>query len=187
MILPDTDAPHKRYPHLQAKAAETKHMTAFMVELMAQAQDWSVQAKQRLNAAVAIHDFCMLLDKAGVVPTNAQATQARDTMNVFLHNYCALHAWAKSNDRLLFHLVPKFHMAWHMAQQFKFLNQRISWTFKAEDYVGKISKLAHGCTYGISRMNVSSSICSNYRWYMHLMLSRGFVQWTCAKKCHYFL
>jgi len=176
MILPDTDASHKHYPHLKAKAAETKHMTAFMVELLAQAQDGSVQAKQRLNAAVAIHDFCMLLDKAGVVPTNAQATQARDTMNVFLHNYCALRAWAKSNDMMLFHVVPKFHMAWHMAQQFKFLNQRISWTFKTEDYVGKISKLAHGCTYGISRMNVSSSICSKYRWYLHLMLSRGFVQ-----------
>ena len=77
-------------------------------------------------------------------------------------------------------------MAWHMAQQFKFLNQRISWTFKTEDYVGKISKLAHGCTYGTSRMNVSSSICSKYRWYMHLMLSRGFVQWTCEKKVSFF-
>ena len=176
MILSDTDAPHKHYPHFKTKAAETKHMTAFMVELMQQAQDGSVQAKQRFDAAVAIHDFCKLLDESGVVPTSAQATQARDAMQVFLTNYCALNAWAKSKNKMLFHLVPKFHMAWHMAQQFKFLNPRITWTFKAEDYVGKISKLAHGCTYGTSRMNVSSSICSKYRWYMHLILSRGFLQ-----------
>ena len=32
-----------------------------------------------------------------------------------------------------------------MAQQFNFLNQRITWTFKSEDCVGKISKLAIGC------------------------------------------
>jgi hypothetical protein len=102
MILPDTDAPHKHYPHLKAKAAETKHMTAFMVELMALAQDGSAQAKQRLNAAVAIHDFCKLLDESGVAPTSAHATQARDAMQVFLTNYCALNAWAKSKNKMLF-------------------------------------------------------------------------------------
>jgi hypothetical protein len=32
-----------------------------------------------------------------------------------------------------------------MAQQFKFLKQRITWTFKSEDGVEKISKLAIGC------------------------------------------
>ena len=67
-------------------------------------------------------------------------------------------------------------MAWHMVQQFQFLNQIITWTFKAECYVGKISKLAHGCAYGTSIMNVSSSICSKYRLYMHLMLSSGLLQ-----------
>ena len=159
-----------------------------MVELTQQAHDGSLQAEQRLHAAVAIHQFCKLLDQAGVVPTNAQATQARDTMKQFLHNYCALHDWAKENDIMLFHLVPKFHMAWHMAQQFAFLNPRITWTFKAEDYVGNISKLAHGCTYGTSRMNVSSSICSKYRWFMHVRLSRGgFLQWWSNKKCHSFI
>jgi hypothetical protein len=173
MIVPDIDAPHKFFPQLKTKAAETKHLIAFMVELMQQADDGSVQARQKLAAAIAIQKFCNLLDLAGAVPTNAQATEARSTMQDFLLNYRALHDWAKESSRMLFHLVPKFHMAWHMAQQFSFLNPRLSWTFKAEDYVGKVSKLAHGCTFGTSRMNVSSSICSKYRWFMHLRLCRG--------------
>lgn len=173
MILPDTDAPHKYFPHLKTKAAETKHLIAFMVELMQLSDDGSAQARQRLAAAKSIWQFCKLLDQAPAVPSSTQATEARTTMQVFLYNYCALHDWAKENSIMLFHLVPKFHMAWHMAQHFAFLNPRLTWTFKAEDYVGKISKLAHGCTYGTSRMNVSSSICSKYRCFMHLRLSRG--------------
>jgi hypothetical protein len=144
-----------------------------MEELLQYSQDGSVQAKQRLAAASAITQFCNLLDYAHVVPTEAEAISATSTMNTFLQNYSALHGWAKANDLHLFHLVPKFHMAWHMAQLLKFLNPREAWTFKCEDYVGKISKLAHGCTFGTSRMNVSHSICSKYRWCVHLRLSRG--------------
>jgi len=173
MILPDPDSPHNAYPYFKAKASETKHMVGFMVELLKHTQDTTVQAQQKLQAAIAISQFCRLLDTSGAVPTSSEASKAKETMYTFLSNYSCLNQWAKNNNLKLFHLVPKFHMAWHMAEHFEYLNPRFTWTFKCEDYVGKISKLAHGCTFGTSRMNVSFSVCSKYRWFMHLRLSRG--------------
>jgi len=173
MILKNTDAPYKDFPYLKAKASETKHLVPIIVELIQSTQDGTAEAQHKLQAAQAIHQFCKLLDTAGPVPTEEEATSARDSMQRFLTHYTALHVWADRAEKKLFHVVPKFHMAWHMAQRFRFLNPRYAWTFKCEDYVGKISKLAHGCTYGTARMSVSQSICSKYRWCMHLRLSRG--------------
>eukprot|EP00969_Alexandrium_andersonii_P197082 8707804-Alexandrium_andersonii.AAC.1 len=55
-------------------------------------------------------------------------------------------ALAQGTD--LWHIVYKHHFAEHLAEAFAFMNPRVGWTFKAEDYVGRIAVLAHSCSFG---------------------------------------
>lgn len=172
-MITDRKAPHANFPTLKAKGSETKYMVAVFAKLAEELDVGTPESTWRKNAARSIHKFCKLLDDAPIVPSDSQAKIAKDTMAEFLKNYCLLNAWAKASERHLYHLVPKFHMAWHMAKSFHHLNPRYTWTFKTEDYVGKVSKLAHDCTFGCARTNVSRPISWKYRDCVHLRLSRG--------------
>ena len=76
------------------------------------------------------------------------------------------------------HLVFKHHMFEHMAQQCQWLNPRYTWTFKSEDYVGRISKLAHACTYGVQPSELPKKIFEKYRIMLHLKLCKQWVDDT---------
>ena len=54
------------------------------------------------------------------------------------------------------------------------MNPRRYWTFKAADLVGKMSKLAHSCTFGLAKHKLSFKILSKYRIMMHLAMARGY-------------
>jgi len=173
-MIANTKAPHAGFPYLRLSASETKHLVPIIAQVAAEVHQPSCpRSHHKLQAAIAIQQFCDLLDSSGPVPTAAEARAAVASMGEFLSNYQALHDWAIENNRMLYHVVPKFHMAWHMAYEFEYLNPRFAWTFKCEDYVGQISKLGHDCTFGMSRMNVSRPICGKIRHCTHLRLDRG--------------
>ena len=168
----DSQKPHQGHPFLKVKASEMKYLIPALVYFCKKMNDDSEIGKARLDAATSIEQFCLLLDVSPVVPNDSQAAKAIDTMNKFLFEYGKLKSLSES-DGNLYHSVPKMHMSHHMAERFKYLNPRFCWTFKCEDFVGKMSKLAHNCTYGIARLSVSASICEKTQHLMHLRLTRG--------------
>ena len=59
-----------------------------------------------------------------------------------------------------------------LSRKFKHLNCRFTWTFKIEDYVGKISTLGHNCSRGKAKSEVAKAVCEKYRECVHLRLTR---------------
>ena len=56
--------------------------------------------------------------------------------------------WAAESDRYLFHIVAKHHMGWHMCLDSRHRNPRFSASWKGGDFVGKMSRLCHLCSFG---------------------------------------
>jgi hypothetical protein len=69
-------------------------------------------------------------------------------------------------------VVPKFHYVVHLASQARCCNPRLVWAYGGEDFVGKMSKLAHSVLPGTSCFRVSSALMDKYRIAMHLLFTR---------------
>ena len=84
-----------------------------------------------------------------------------------LGHYLWLHQWATAEQRHIWHVVPKIHMAYHMSEHTRYLNPRYTWTFKGEDYVGIMSTMAHSCTFWLKRTRLSGKLCQKYLFCLH--------------------
>ena len=68
---------------------------------------------------------------------------------------------------------PKlFHSALHLFKNTKVLNFRVHHNFRSEDYVGKVSQLAHSCSFGVKPTRVPAKLVDKYRILLHLHLTR---------------
>ena len=105
-------------------------------------------------------------------PSETQANAANAAMETFLAHCTALKKEMEEQDRQLYHIVPKHHMAQHLAEAFAYMNPKFYWTFKAEDFVGKISRLGHSCSFGVAKSNLSTKLMQKYRIMVHLALAR---------------
>jgi len=90
----------------------------------------------------------------------------------FAKDYEILPAWASSEGRLLFNTAIKHHTFLHLAKDAVHCNPKHPWTFRSEDFVGQIAKLAHSCTMGTSATKISAKLSSKYRILLHLVLTR---------------
>ena len=88
--------------------------------------------------------------------------------------YSKLSGKAQKERKKLWSEVYKFHHFWHQAQQARYMNSRKFWTYMSEDFVGKISKLAHSLLHGAKPWMVPGKIAQKYRLAMHYWLRR---QW----------
>ena len=63
-----------------------------------------------------------LMDRSGLAPSDEEATQAMECMNVFSESYSKLEANADSDK--LWHKTFKFHMCRHLAAGFQWINPK---------------------------------------------------------------
>ena len=153
-MICNPSAPHQSYPYLRAKGAETRGLLPVMVEL---AKDERYNTRdlygQHMQACLQGYlDFDQCIEAADTIPTDEQALEAKRCMTKALIHNAWLNQWAVQNTRMLWHLVPKHHWARWMAEHTRWLNPTAVWTFKAEDYVGRIATIAHSCTFGTKRV-----------------------------------
>jgi hypothetical protein len=167
------DKAHSSKTYFKAKGHHTKVILPAIAKLCADADDGSAMNEHRNKALNAIVKFCKLLDVAPVVPSDLEAAMAVEFMDEFLVESEWLNSWAEKQGNMLFNLVNKHHYCWHLSRKFKYLNPRVTWTFKTEDYVGKISTLGHNCAMGKSKLLVANVLCEKYRECEHLRLTRG--------------
>jgi hypothetical protein len=166
-------SPHKDYPALKSKASEGKHLLPVLTRMSKETIVSTDAMTVHLHLAFkAIDSFCELIYTSPDVPGEELGAKAVELVTTFLCEYKWLNEWASKKKKKLFHMVPKFRMLWHMALDFKYLNPRLTWTFKTESYVGEVSRLAHSCYFAVPRARVTAPMCKQYRCLTHFKLVR---------------
>jgi hypothetical protein len=176
--------PHASFPGFHAKAAETKHFGNALLQVMRKVLDATSAVHQHmLEALASMCDLSKLFDAADIYLTTEQSDKAAALAEAFLDHYTWLHEWAEAEGRKLFHTGPlKFHTFWHLVLNARYLNPRFHWTFRNEDYVGRVSQLTHSISMGVRATKLSSKVCNKYRFLLHLRLTR--TNFGCCPAAH---
>ena len=177
----DVAKPHKHFAKLDCKGAEMKHLCVALLPVIKNMLDRKQeQHRDMLSALQCMVDLIQLFDRIGIFPSTKEYMQARNLEKRFFAHYDSLNIWAQENDRLLFHLVMKHHTLHHMVMDSQFLNPRDCWNFRAEDFVGKTSRLGASVAMGVKSTKMSQKINAKYRILLHLQLVRlGFGLVSC--------
>ena len=179
-MLTDTTKPHKRPPCLEAKAAETKWLLPCLEALLAEVLDPEEDPihSTMLECIGALNQLISHMDNIGAFPTASEYKVVDRLAKRFFDCYQDLHDWALAKGRKLFHIVHKFHSCRHLFKNTRYLNYRAHHNFKAEDFVGQISQLAHSCSFGVGSTRLPAKIMEKYKILVHLQLTKpgfGFV------------
>ena len=174
MIHPDPDAPHQHYPQLGSsiKAAETRHLLPCVYQIATEWNDRSEEAEVRILMLRSLCRFYDLIEKCPTVPSRDEGLAIKESLTDFLNYYQWMADWAASNLHMLYGLTQKFHNVFHLAEQAQFLNPRNFWVYSQEDFIGRISVLAHSCTPGTSSSKVSTDVAEKLVVAMHFEYTR---------------
>ena len=180
-MICDVAKPHKQFAKLDCKGAEMKHLCVALLPVIKNMLDRKQeQHRDMVSALQCMVDLIQLFNRIGIFPSSKEYMQARNLEKRFFAHYDSLNIWAQENDRLLFHLVMKHHTLHHMVRDSQFLNPRNCWNFRAEDFVGKISRLGASVAMGVKSTKMSQKINAKYRILLHLQLVRlGFGLASC--------
>ena len=85
-----------------------------------------------------------------------------------LQHYVWLHK--KSSETLRFPIRPKLHWCYHISQFCKYQNPKTQWTYKNEDWVGRIARIAHSSCHGTRTTHVAKGLHTKYRIMLHMRL-----------------
>ena len=180
-MICDVAKPYKQFAKLDCKGAEMKHLCVALWPVIKNMLDRKQeQHKDMVSALQCMVDLTQLFDRIGILPSSKEYMQARNLEKRFFSHYDSLSIWFQENDRLLFHLVMKHHTLHHMVRDSQFLNPKNCWNFRAEDFVGKISRLGASVAMGVKSTRMSQKISAKYRILLHLQLVRlGFGLVSC--------
>ena len=156
---------------LKAKATECKHfipVLAIIARSMAGGTEYDEHQACLLEGLAA---FGRLMDESPIFPTDDQAEKAMTIMQDVLKHADWLKQTSEAASSGRFHIVFKHHFFQHMAEQFKFMNPRLAWCFKAEDYVGEIATIAHSCSFGTRSIDLPGKALAKWRNKLHFKLS----------------
>ena len=157
-MLCDVQRPFATYPSLHAKAAETRHLVPVVAALLEGMCGGTPTSQHRVAACRELALFYQVCD-AEPMFMSAQASMASlKHMEAMLVHYAWLERDAHSRGELLYNIVPKFHMCWHLADHNRFMNARFCWTYKCESWVGKVSHLAASCAHVTKMSHLSLSL-----------------------------
>eukprot|EP00959_Pyramimonas_sp_CCMP1952_P444983 9317807-Pyramimonas_sp.AAC.1 len=93
-------------------------------------------------------------------------------MSSALDNLTKLREEAEAHDSCNWHIVYKYHFFEHLSQLYDYINPRIAWTFKAEDIVGKMSGVAHSCSFGVRSIDLPGKVVMKWRRLYTWLLNR---------------
>ena len=139
----DESRPQQSHPMLRAKGAECKHLVPVVAHICRELSNGSEEDTHRSDLLTALADFGDLMDSSPMVPSAEVSSTATELMRSALQNADWLQQHALATGTPLWHIVFKHHFAEHLAGSFVYLNPKYGWCFKMEDYVGRISILAH--------------------------------------------
>ena len=173
-MLCDTQKPHKSPPCLEAKASEIKHLLPCLATVLKEVLDPDEDPihTTMLDCISALNELIHHIDNVGAFSSAAEYGIVEDLAKRFFDSYQDLGSWALAKGRKLFHVVYKFHSCRHLFKNTKYLNFRAHHNFRAEDFVGQISRLGRSCSFGVRSTRIPFKICEKYKVLLHLQLTR---------------
>lgn len=166
-------SPHSSFAVLDAKAAEMKYLGPPLLEVVQALLDSEDEVQGAMVQC--LHAWCSIIqvfDGAGVFLTAEEYSLVEDLGKRFFTTYDFLSKWALSKGRKLFHVTFKFHSGHHLLRDSKYVNPRVHWNFRGEDFVSKISQLGHSCCFGLKSSKLSYKLSLKYRVLLQLQLTR---------------
>ena len=156
-MITNTQKPHKAYPCLEAKAAETKDFLPCLDEVVKESlpEDNPIHHTM-LDCLKAFNQISQHFDAIAGFPTPSELALAQDLAKRFF-GLVKLH---------------KFHTAHHLIRNAQNLNLRMHHNFKAEDFVGQISVVGHSVSFGNAATRVCQKLTQKYLILLHLQLTR---------------
>ena len=177
-MFTDPKKPWAKNASLDCKGAEARHLLPALLpvlKLMLSLEKDEALGKvheQMLCAAESLEKLVSLWDGASTILTAAEYEESLALGKAFLDAYLFLHHWSLEKDRCSFHIVAKHHTFIHLLWNSRYLNPRMQWCFKGEDFVGQISKLTHSISMGVSSTRLSLKVAPKYRVLLHFKLTR---------------
>jgi len=170
-MLCDPKNPWKRTADLDCKGGEAKHLLPCLVPVLKRMFSLEKPHEQKMiSAATSLEKLVALWDEAGPVLTDREFSRSLNLGKGFLDDYSWLHDWSLEKDRNSFPVVAKHHTFIHLVWGCKFLNPRMQWCFRSEDFVGQLSRLAHSISMGVASSKLSLKIAIKYRVLLHLLI-----------------
>ena len=177
-MFTDPKKPWAKNASLDCKGAEARRLLPALLpvlKLMLSLEKDEALGKvheQMLCAAESLEKLVSLWDGASTILTAAEYEESLALGKAFLDAYLFLHHWSLEKDRCSFHIVAKHHTFIHLLWNSRYLNPRMQWCFKGEDFVGQISKLTHSISMGVSSTRLSLKVAPKYRVLLHFKLTR---------------
>ncbi|CAE7455722.1 unnamed protein product [Symbiodinium sp. CCMP2592] len=170
-MLCDPKNPWKRSADLDCKGGEAKHLLPCLVPVLKRMFSLEKPHEQKMiSAANCLEKLVALWDEAGPVLTDQEFSRSLNLGKGFLDDYSWLHDWSLEKGRNSFAVVAKHHTFIHLLWNSKFLNPRMQWCFKSEDFVGQLSRLAHSISMGVASSRLSLKVANKYRVLLHLLI-----------------
>ena len=131
-MICDPRQPHKEYPKLDCKGAETKHLlAAFLPVLKAMLDADDALHQHMVGALQSMVELVNLIDRADMFPTQEEHLEALNLDKRFCEHYWGLNQWAQENDRKLYHIVWKFHAMHHLIKKKSIFESQVYMEFQS--------------------------------------------------------
>ena len=120
------------------------------------------------RALTRMSGFCHALnfkDDRGVRPFHLPcriSDKITSDVNALLAHYSWLAKSSVDNGVMLWAVVPKHHYMWHLAQEAKDMNPRMTWCYANEDVVGKLAVIGMSTRHGLAAAYRSRSLGNRY-------------------------
>ena len=174
--LASVTCPFAEYPLLHhAKAAETRHLAPVLLKLVEEKMAGGGATLEEQHQRLCLDMLCRIYSvicNGGVILSDAEARQLQDCVWVLNAEYSWLARNAFEHRRLMWSQVPKFHFLYHLGVQSRWLNPLMSWTYSAESFVGKISRIGLACSRGTASTKVGSSVLEKWLVAYFMLLTR---------------
>jgi hypothetical protein len=165
----------KDYPHLRKfKASEVKGLLRAVAKLCRERGAPDTMHKQMLGSVEALVGIYDILEDERF-KWHIDSDRYADLVMLkerFLVQYSWLAKDAMQQGRLMWSIVNKFHFMEHMVDQAKWENVKLFSAYSGEDFVGRISRIAHMCLPGKPTHLIFAALQERYSISSHLVFTR---------------
>jgi hypothetical protein len=145
-LTPDRLKMGSGYPKFKGKAAETRHLAGWALDLCQRFNSGSEHDLRRLALAQMLLRFYTIIKSEGLclaLPAR-QEIHSLGSRLVILYN--ALSCEAAASEIKAWKISPKFHLFVHLCEiQAQWMNPRMYWCYADEDLVGQAIEVSRSC------------------------------------------